>query len=241
MAFFKNLFTSIKNAFGGEDNEKEENGLAKQRDTLSSYQSATMQQPAAPAIQHVQTQTTEPTAPPPKQPVPVKMPTQPTLTEVSEIVEHEVINAPGASLDILVDSLGLNRKKIVCDRGVVSIPFDASGCDFETKRQVAQAVAKEFNLITNALPTNIACTEAAKRAFSSIKAAREECFVCGMLLLSINQDIDDEGYMLAEVTNTHNGNAVFFDIPATILSDGSVDVNYDLIAHNVLVCRDKTI
>ena len=42
MAFFKNLFTSIKNAFGGEDNEKEENGLAKQRDTLSSYQSDTM-------------------------------------------------------------------------------------------------------------------------------------------------------------------------------------------------------
>lgn len=46
MAFFKNLLTSIKNAFGGEDNEQQEMGLAKQRDTISSYQHATTPQPA---------------------------------------------------------------------------------------------------------------------------------------------------------------------------------------------------
>lgn len=236
MAFFKNLLTSIKSAFGGEDNEQQEIGLAKQRDTISSYQHATAPQPAkkesAPeqpkpslaSIQHAQQS--------------VKAPVE--FTEVSEIVAHEITYSQGISLDILTDTLGLNRKKIVCDRGVVSVPFDASGCDFETKRQLTQAIAKEFNLVTNALPSNLACTEAAKRAFSSIKAAREECFICGTLLLAISQDIDDEGYMLAEITNTHNGNAVFFDIPAVITADGSVDVNYDLIAHNVLIARDKT-
>ncbi len=235
MAFFKNLLTSIKSAFGGENNEQQEIGLAKQRDTISAYQHATSPQPAK----------KEST---PEQPQPslgtqhaqqsAKAPVE--FTEVSEIVAHEITYSQGISLDILTDTLGLNRKKIVCDRGVVSVPFDASGCDFETKRQLAQAIAKEFNLVTNALPSNLACTEAAKRAFSSIKAAREECFICGTLLLAISQDIDDEGYMLAEMTNTHNGNAVFFDIPAVITADGSVDVNYDLIAHNVLIARDKT-
>ena len=236
MAFFKNLLTSIKNAFGGEDNEPQEVGLAKQRETISSYQHATT--PAQPKAEP--SATAKPSLASMQQAQqPKKVPTE--FTEVSEIVEHEITYAQGVSLDILTDTLGLSRKKIVCDRGVVSVPFDASGCDFETKRQLAQAIAKEFNLVTNTLPSNLACTETAKRAFSSIKAAREECFVCGTLLLAISQDIDDEGYMLAEVTNTHNGNAVFFDIPATIAGDGSVDVNYDLIAHNVLIARDKTV
>lgn len=234
MAFFKNLLTSIKSAFGGEDKEQQEIGLAKQRNTISDYQHATTKhtQQTPPQAQSNAATTTTTT-----KPASVK---QPAFTEVSEIVEHEVAHTQGISLDILADSLGLSRKKIVCDRGVVSVPFDASGCDFETKRQVAQAIAKEFNLVTNAQPSNLACAETAKRAFSSIKSAKEECFVCGLLLLAINQDIDDEGYMLAEVTNVHNGNAVFFDIPATITPDGSVDVNYDLIAHNILIARDRT-
>ena len=243
MAFFKNLFASIRNIFGGDDNERIENGLAKQRDTLSAYQHSV--EPHAPAAvpseapnetikndNNMQTIVTSP------QPL---ISTTPSFTEVSDIIEHEIQDIPVPALDILVDALGLNRKKIVCDRGVVSIPFDASGCDFETKRQIAQAVAQEFNLSITTLPSSIACTEAAKRTFSSIKAVREESFVCGTMLIAINQDIDDEGYMLAEVTNTHNGNAVFFDIPATITTDGSVDVNYDLIVHNILIARDKTL
>ena len=233
MAFFKDLLTSIKSAFGGEDKEQQEIGLAKQRSTISDYQHATATRAPSTAAQQPQN-STQPTSPKPA------TQKQPAFTEVSEIVEHEVAYTQGISLDILADSLGLSRKKIVCDRGVVSVPFDASGCDFETKRQVAQAIAKEFNLVTNTQPSNLACAETAKRAFSSIKAAKEECFVCGLLLLAINQDIDDEGYMLAEVTNVHNGNAVFFDIPATITADGSVDVNYDLIAHNILIARDRT-
>lgn len=236
MAFFKDLLTSIKSAFGGEDNEKQEIGLAKQRNTISDYQHATA--PHKPV--QASTQTTPAQQPQPQAaPVHIAPKAPSTFTEVSEIIEHEIMHTQGISLDILADSLGLNRKKIICDRGVVSVPFDASGCDFETKRQVAQAIAKEFNLITNAQPSNLACAETAKRAFSSIKSAKEECFVCGILLLAINQDIDDEGYMLAEVTNTHNGNAVFFDIPASITPDGSVDVNYDLIAHNILTARDR--
>ena len=39
MYITKNLLTSIKNAFGGEDNEPQEVGLAKQRETISSYPS----------------------------------------------------------------------------------------------------------------------------------------------------------------------------------------------------------
>lgn len=237
MAFFKDLFASLRNIFGDDDNEKIENGLAKQRDTLSAYQHS-----VEPHIQS--TNTVEPMVTGDnRQPIAnnVCAFNPHSFTEVSDIVEHEVHNTPAASLDILIDALGLNRKKIVCDRGVVSIPFDASGCDFETKRQIAQAVAQEFKLTTSTIPSNIACTEAAKRAFSSIKASREESLICGTMLIAINQDIDDEGYMLTEVTNTHNGNAVFFDIPATITPDGAVDVNYDLIVHNILIARDKTL
>ena len=240
MTFFKNLFASIRNIFGGDDNERIENGLAKQRDTLSAYQhSIEPHTPAATPDEIISDAIQNDT--PTILASPQRSMAIPSFTEVSDIVEHEIQNVPAPGLDILVDTLGLNRKKIACDRGVASIPFDASGCDFETKRQIAQAVAQEFNLSTTTPPSNIACTEAAKRTFSSIKAAREESFVCGTMLIAINQDIDDEGYILAEVTNTHNGNAVFFDIPAAITSDGSVDVNYDLIVHNVLIARDKTL
>lgn len=238
MAFFKDLFTSIRNIFGGDDNERIENGLAKQRDTLSAYQHS-IEPHAQPAATPSVTSNHDDAQPSIKTTYAMSS-NAPTFTEVSDIIEHEIQNLPATSIDILSDALGLNRKKIIYDRGVVSIPFDASGCDFETKRQIAQAVATEFNLITTTLPSNIACTEAAKRTFSSIKAAREESFICGTMLIAINQDIDDEGYMLAEVTNTHNGNAVFFDIPAIITADGSVEVNYDLIVHNILVARDKT-
>lgn len=239
MAFFKDLFASIRNIFGGDDTEIIENGLAKQRDTLSSYQHSV--EPRAQTTSPVTTATDiEPTTQCATNKQPSAM-LHPAFTDVSDIVEHTVHRINTISLDILADSLGLNRKKIICDRGVVAIPFDASGCDFETKQQIACAVAQEFNLLTNTLPSNIACTEAAKRAFSSIKASRAESFICGTMLIAINQDIDDEGYMLAEVTNTHNGNAVFFDIPATLTSDGSVDVNYDLMVHNILIARDKTL
>lgn len=246
MAFFKNLWTSIKSTFGNDD-ERQENGLAKQRNTIADYQQATTQNIAktsttqAPSIpkqnetptptQTVTTQLKSPYTPP--------HPKVAELTEVSDIVEYEVSRQSIAQLDILVDSLGLVKRKIVCDRGVITLPFDASGCDFETKRQLAHASANEFNIDAHTLPNNIACAEVAKRAFSGIKASREECFVCGNLLVAVNQDIDDEGYMVAEVTNTHNGHAVFFDIPASVSPAGTVDIDYDLISSNIIIARDK--
>ena len=45
--------------------------------------------------------------------------------------------------------------------------------------------------------------------------------------------------MLAEITNTHNGHAVFFDIPASVTSNGTIDIDYDLIASNIIIARDK--
>ncbi len=163
----------------------------------------------------------------------------PPSTAVSDVVEYQVKNAAPTQLDILIDSLELNRYKIVIDRGVVSIPFDASGCDFDTKRQLALAIGNEFNVIINEAPSGIACTECAKRIFRCIKASQEESFVCGCLFVSVSQDIDAEGYMLAEVTNVHNGNSVFFDIPATVAETGSVDIDYELITSNIIIAKDK--
>jgi hypothetical protein len=245
MAFFKNLIDTIKRAFQGEpEDEREEDGIAKQREILSSYQSATL-----PSV------TPSPTIPKSnindnnidKHPVnytkpveskPIK-PTVKQITEVSDIVEYQMQNTKLAHLDVLIDALNLSRRKFVVDRGVVTIPFDASGCDFDTKRQLSMAVATEYQILTDSLPSGIACTEASKRIFSSIKASREECFVCGSLFIAVSQDIDDEGYLVAEVTNTHNGNSVFFDIPAEITADGTVDVDYDLITTNLMISREK--
>lgn len=245
MAFFKNLINSIKRAFQGEpEDERNEDGVAKQRDVLSSYQSV-----GTPKVQPVNKShanennniTNMPenqTAPIPYEQKITKSTAKP-VTEVSDIVEYQMHSAKLAHLDVLIDALNLNRHKFTIDRGVITIPFDASGCDFDTKRQLSMAVAAEYKITTEVLPSGIACTEAAKKIFGSIKASREECFVCGSLFISVSQDIDEEGYIVSEVTNTHNGNSVFFDIPAEITEDGSVDVDYDLITTNLMIAREK--
>lgn len=235
MAFLKSILTSIKSVFSNNDEERKENGLAKQRSTIADYQHATTASAARPSS--INTESEYENKLNAQQNIPHHKSAE--LTEVSEIVEYEVSMQSAVQLDVLVDSLGLVKRKIVCDRGVITLPFDASGCDFDTKRQLAQASAKEFNLDAHLPPNNIACTEVAKRAFGGIKSSREECFVCGNLLIAINQDIDEEGYMLAEITNTHNGHAVFFDIPASVTSNGTIDIDYDLIASNIIIARDK--
>lgn len=246
MAFFKNLIDSIKRAFQGEpEDEREEDGVAKQREILSSYQSVTA--PNATSVQGAPKSNTSDnnnTTQQPEnytkhvEPKSIK-PTVKQVTEVSDIVEYQMQNTKLAHLDVLIDALNLSRRKFVVERGVVTIPFDASGCDFDTKRQLSMAIAAEYQILTDTIPSGIACTEASKRIFGSIKASREECFVCGSLFIAVSQDIDSEGYLVAEVTNTHNGNSVFFDIPAEITEDGTVDVDYDLITTNLMIAREK--
>ena len=246
MAFFRNLINSIKRALQIEqEDEQNEDGIAKQRDTLSSYQAT--KTPKAKPVPTIVTpssndninliQKCENYTKPIEQPV--TKPIAKQVTEVSDIVEYQMQNAKLAHFDVLVDALNLNRRKFSIDRGIVTIPFDASGCDFDTKRQLSMAIATEYQVDTDKLPSGIACTEASKRIFGSIKASREECFVCGSLFITVSQDIDDEGYIVAEVTNTHNGNSVFFDIPAQITEDGVVDVDYDLITTNLMISREK--
>ncbi len=230
MAFFKNILQSIKTALNGAETERREDGVAKQRSVISDYQHATTPSHNQPVTHNI-TPTTITT----QQNASHKV----ELPEISDIESHVVTNAPAADLDTLCDMLGINRRKITCDRGTISIPFDASGCDFETKWQLSNATSKAYGLDAHAKPNNIACSEIAKRVFSSIKAAKEECFVCGNMLISINQDIDDEGFMLAEITNTHNGNTVFFDIPASCAPDGSINVDFNIITTNITLSRDK--
>ena len=232
MAFFQNIMQSIKTAFGGHNSEIRDDGIAKQRTVIADYQHATTQQHHKPAPQH----TTEHQAQSHHHNT-----AKVELPEISAIEEHIIGNIPAPDLDTLSDMLGINRRKITCDRGTVSVPFDASGCDFETKWQLANAVSKAFGLDIHAKPNNIACSEVAKRVFSSIKAAKEECFICGNMLVAINQDIDDEGFMLVEVTNTHNGNTVFFDIPATYTQDDSINVDFNIIVTNITLSRDKIV
>lgn len=244
MAFFKNLINSIKRAFQGEpEDERNEDGITKQREVLSNYQSIGV--PKAQSTNKTYNNNNNiinvpenQTAPITREQNAIKSVTKP-VTEVSDIVEYQMQSTKLAHLDVLIDALNLNRNKFAIDRGVITIPFDASGCDFDTKRQLSMAVATEYGITTEVLPSGIACAEAAKRIFGSIKASREECFVCGSLFISVSQDIDEEGYIVSEVTNTHNGNSVFFDIPAEITEDGSVDVNYDLITTNLMIAREK--
>lgn len=237
MSFLKNLLNSVKSLMTHEGDRAKEDGISKQRSTIADYQCTTGAQQSKSAEEN-----TTPSNSPQHttQNTVHQMPKQQTqLTEVSDVLEHPVVMSAYAKLDVLGDSLGINRRRIVWDRGVLTIPFDASGCDFETKWQLAQASAHEYNIDIHTSPNNIACTEVAKRAFSGIKASREESFICGNMMLTINQDIDDDGYMLAEVTNTHNGNSVFFDIPAAITEHSTIDVDYNLISANILIARNK--
>lgn len=244
MSFFHNLLTSIKNMFGGKSPPTFQGNTAKRSATIADYQQATSPRTAKSGPDNELS--IDATAIAAQQIVPESAPiAKPRktvdMTELSEVVEYEVSMQTITGLDTLVETLGLIKRKITYDRGVISLPFDASGCDFETKRQLAHASASEFNMNVQMPPNNIACTEIAKRTFSSIKAFRDECFVCGNLFISVNQNIDDEGYILAEITNTHNGHAVFFDIPATITSSGSVNIDYDLIESNIILARDAVL
>ncbi len=229
MNFFKKLFSS----FSHKDADKDVAEQSKQRSVLSDYTASTHTPVEPPASQSPNPPTTTPAFTTPN------TNTRAPATAVSDVIEHQVKTTAPTQLDILIDALELNKRKFVVDRGVVSIPFDSSGCDFDTKRQLACAVSKEFGLMVNEAPSGIACTECAKRIFRSIKASQDESLVCGCLFVSISQDIDSDGYMLAEITNVQNGNSVFFDIPATIADTGSIDIDYELITTNIVIAKDK--
>lgn len=251
MAFFKNLVSKIKEVFTGESDDytSEADSLAKQN--ISNYQSAT-QPTAKPVVKQDTPQTThtataakptvteKPSAPVIEQ-MTMRINAKPAveLTPVSDVVEHTVVNPQLSRLDVLIDALDLERRKIVQDNNVVVIPFDASGCDFDTKRQLGAAAAEEFGLDYHIVPSGIGCSELAKKVFSCLRGAREECFACGAFFLSTTTDIDSEGYLTAELTNITNGNSVFFDIPAEIQPDGSLNVDYDLIYNNIMISRSK--
>lgn len=248
MAFFKKIMNSIKNAFCADIGDAcDESEVTKQRNVISDYQQATQMKPTiqeqvqtSQAAAQTQSIPTGEVTTQLKSPFVAHTPKTKQLTEVSEVVEYQVTSRiEQTQLDILVDALGMNKKKITLDRGVVSFPFDASGCDFETKWQLSHAAATEFQIVNSSLPNGMACAEAAKRVFSAIKATREECFVCGSLFIAINQDIDDEGFMVAEITNIRNGNTVFFDIPAAVSNAGTVDIDYELITTNIMISKER--
>lgn len=225
MGFFKTLLNKFKKTEHAQETSATSQ-IEKKKTTLSDYANITRSTP--------ETTSSSPNTPHATKPAP--QPNQPT---VSEVVSHPVTQSPMTSLDILVDALELNKKKIVAERGVITIPFDASGCDFDTKRQLALAAGLEYNENASAVPTNIACTEVARRIFRSIKASNNECYVCGCMFVSVSQDIDTDGYMFAEITNIHNGSSVFFDIPADITQEGIVNVDYDAINENIILSKNK--
>ncbi len=249
MSFFKKL----KELFSGSSEDIEEQkqeSLAKE--TVAHYNASVQpeekpKETLAQKIQSNQSVKAQPTQPVYQQPVQTIAPQYHAVREtaeyeepsVSDVVEHSVVSAQLSRLDLLIDALDLDARKIVFDRGVVTIPFDASGCDFDTKRQLTAAVADEYGVDYRALPNGIAVTEMAKKIFSCLKGAREECFACGSLFASVNPDIDEEGYIVGELTNIANGNSVFFDIPAIIKDDGNIDVNYDTICNDLMVAKNK--
>ena len=249
MSFFKKL----KELFSGSSEDIEEQkqeSLAKE--TVAHYNASVQpeekpKETLAQKIQSNQSVKTQPTQTVYQQPVQTVAPQYHAVREaveyeepsVSDVVEHQVLNAQLSRLDLLIDALDLDARKIVFDRGVVTIPFDASGCDFDTKRQLTAAVADEYGVDYRALPNGIAVTEMAKKIFSCLKGAREECFACGSLFAAVNPDIDEEGYVVGELTNIANGNSVFFDIPAVIKDDGNIDVNYDTICSDLMIAKNK--
>lgn len=250
MSFFKKL----KELFSGSSEDIEEQkqeSLAKE--TVANYNASVQpeekpKETLAQKIQSNQSVKAQPTQPVYQQPienqehayhVSHEVPVEYEEPSVSDVVEHQVINAQLSRLDLLIDALDLDARKIVFDRGVVTIPFDASGCDFDTKRQLTAAVADEYGVDYRTLPSGVAITEMAKKIFSCLRGAREECFACGSLFASVNPDIDEEGYVVGELTNIANGNSVFFDIPAVIKEDGNIDVNYDTICNDLMVAKNK--
>jgi hypothetical protein len=60
----------------------------------------------------------------------------------------------------------------------------------------------------------------------------------GCVFFSVTQDIDADGFIVAEVTNIDTGLSVLFDIPATIDINGSVDVDFDVILNGLKTARN---
>ena len=235
IAFFKKLIAKIKALFGKKTAESESKPTADVVSTIADYNAQAHhiedeEVPTTSIPTHPNTSIQAHKAPPVQQKV---------LTQMSEVVEHQVDQtAPQTHLSLLIDALGLEADKIVNNNNVVTIPFDASGCDFDTKRQLALALSTEYQLQVLMRPTSIVCTEAAKRAFGCLKYGREECFLLGCIFFSVTQDIDADGFIVAEVTNIDTGRSVLFDIPATIDINGSVDVDFDVILKGLKTARN---
>ena len=150
MSFFSNLFSKVKEMFGKEPERDVDVNVTKQN--ISNYQNS--------SNPHISKEEN-------KDPVYSDIPFSDSISSsISDVIEHKVERIQPSKLDVLADALLLNRNKIVYDRDVVVIPFDASGCDFDTKRQLAAATALEYGMDYNIVPGEDSCAELAKKMLS---------------------------------------------------------------------------